>query len=473
MGAAGITSSASEMASHGNVGMELDLDKVPLRAEAMTPFEILISESQERMLLVVEKGKEDIVKQIMKKWGLRAEVMGHITDDQMMRIYQHGHMVAEVPAHLLADGAPQYVREGVPPKNLEQLRVLEIPSLALPEDFNAAFLSVLSAPNVASKSWIYQQFDHTVRTDTVIKPGMDAALVRIKGKKQAVAFTTDCNSVYCFLDPYEGAKDAVVEAARILRMVGAVTIGITDCLNFGNPEDPVVYWQMKRCVEGIRDACEALNIPVISGNVSLYNETENGPIYPTPVIGCAGLLEDVSLFCTNSFKDEGDIIVLLGEDKGEMGGSEYIQQQYGLVKGVPPKADLAMEGELQDCVRTLIKSNLIKSAHDVSDGGLAVCLAECAMGGQKGFVADIETEERSDVALFSESQSRCILSVEAEALHDVLGMASTFNVPAHVLGSVEGKSVVININGREIINVSLEECMRHYDQGLLWSMNGI
>jgi len=473
MGAAGITSSASEMAARGGVGMELDLDRVPLRAEGMAAHEILISESQERMLLVVEKGKEDHIKQIMEKWGLHASVMGHVTNDGVLRVKHQGAVVAQVPAKLLADGAPQYVREGKPSEDLEELQELDLTALQPPADLECTLLELLASPNVASKAWVFEQYDHMVRTDTVVRPGSDAAVVRIKGKHQALAFTTDCNATYCFLDPYEGAKAAVVEAARNLSMVGAEPIGITDCLNFGNPEDPAVYWQMQRCIEGIRDACQVLNIPVVSGNVSLYNETELGPIFPTPVIGCAGLIPDVSRVCTMGLKDDGDVVLVLGEDKGELGGSEYLQVQYGLVKGKPPVVDLEKEKALQELVRKLIWEGLLKSAHDISEGGLAVALAECALCGERGVEVDLTTSLRPDAALFSESQARAVVSLSPQNLEAVLKLAQDYEVPAAVLGNVGGESLLIRVNGEEVADVPLIQCAEHYWRGLEWAMKGI
>ncbi|MDK2814798.1 MAG: phosphoribosylformylglycinamidine synthase subunit PurL, partial [Thermoanaerobacter sp.] len=319
MGAAGLTSSSCEMASRGGVGMELDLDKVPLREEGMTPYEIMLSESQERMLVVVEKGKEEDVQKVFKKWGLNAATIGKITDDGMIRVIKDGKVVAEVPAKSLTEDAPQYIREEKVPKWQKEVNKLDINEIKPPEDMNKALKDVISSLNVASKEWIYSQYDYMVRTDTVITPGMDAAVVRIKGTKKAVALTTDCNGRYCYLDPYIGSQIAVAEAARNLCMVGAKPIGVTDCLNFGNPEKKEIYWQLKNSIFGIAKTCETLQIPVVSGNVSLYNENEEGAIYPTPVIGMAGLIEDVSKICTMDFKKERDVIIILGENKGEIG----------------------------------------------------------------------------------------------------------------------------------------------------------
>lgn len=414
MGAAGLTSSSCEMASRGGVGMELDLDKVPLREKGMTPYEIMLSESQERMLVVVEKGKEEDVQKVFKKWGLNAATIGKITDDGMIRVIKEGKIVAEVPAKSLAEDAPQYIREEEVPKWQEDVNKLNINEVKPPEDMNKALKDVISSLNIASKEWIYSQYDYMVRTDTAITPGMDAAVVRIKGTKKAIALTTDCNGRYCYLDPYIGSQIAVAEAARNLCMVGAKPIGVTDCLNFGNPEKKEIYWQLKNSIFGIAKACETLQIPVVSGNVSLYNENEEGAIYPTPVIGMAGLIEDVSKICTMDFKKERDVIIILGENKGEIGGSEYLKVCFGMVKGQPPQIDLEEEKRLQELVLKLIDKGLINSSHDISEGGFAAALVESAISGKKGAKISLQTSLREDIELFSESPPRALITVSPE-----------------------------------------------------------
>ncbi|ADH60386.1 phosphoribosylformylglycinamidine synthase II [Thermoanaerobacter mathranii subsp. mathranii str. A3] len=470
MGAAGLTSSSCEMASRGGVGMEIDLDKVPLREKEMTPYEIMLSESQERMLVVVEKGKEEDVQKVFKKWGLNAATIGKITDDGMIRVIKEGKIVAEVPAKSLTEGAPQYVREEEVPKWQEDVNKLDINEVKPPEDMNKALKDVISSLNIASKEWIYSQYDYMVRTDTVITPGMDAAVVRIKGTKKAVALTTDCNGRYCYLDPYIGSQVAVAEAARNLCMVGAKPIGVTDCLNFGNPEKKEIYWQLKNSIFGIAKACETLQIPVVSGNVSLYNENEGEAIYPTPVIGMAGLIEDVSKICTMDFKKESDVIIILGKNKGELGGSEYLKVCFGMVKGQPPRIDLEEEKRLQELVLKLIDEGLIKSSHDISEGGFAAALVESAIAGKKGAKISLQTSLREDVELFSESQSRALITASPEKVDEVLKIAYEYQVPAQKVGVVEGKDIVIDVNGKRIIDLPLEALEESWRGRIKWEM---
>jgi phosphoribosylformylglycinamidine synthase len=470
MGAAGLTSSSCEMASRGGVGMEIDLDKVPLREKGMTPYEIMLSESQERMLVVVEKGKEEDVQKVFKKWGLNAATIGKITDDGMIRVIKDGKVVAEVPAKSLTEDAPQYIREEKVPKWQEEVNKLDINEIKPPEDMNKALKDVISSLNIASKEWIYSQYDYMVRTDTVITPGMDAAVVRIKGTKKAVALTTDCNGRYCYLDPYIGSQIAVAEAARNLCMVGAKPIGVTDCLNFGNPEKKEIYWQLKNSIFGIAKACETLQIPVVSGNVSLYNENEEGAIYPTPVIGMAGLIEDVSKICTMDFKKERDVIIILGENKGEIGESEYLKVCFGMVKGQPPRIDLEEEKRLQELVLKLIDEGLIKSSHDISEGGFAAALVESAIAGKKGAKISLQTSLRADVELFSESQSRALITASPEKVDEVLKIAYEYQVPAQKVGVVEGKDIVIDVNGKRIIDLPLEALEESWRGRIKWEM---
>ena len=470
MGAAGLTSSSCEMASRGGVGMEIDLDKVPLREKEITPYEIMLSESQERMLVVVEKGKEEDVQKVFKKWGLNAATIGKITDDGMIRVIKEGKIVAEVPAKSLAEDAPQYIREEKVPKWQKEVNKLDINEIKPPEDMNKALKDVISSLNIASKEWIYSQYDYMVRTDTVITPGMDAAVVRIKGTKKAVALTTDCNGRYCYLDPYIGSQVAVAEAARNLCMVGAKPIGVTDCLNFGNPEKKEIYWQLKNSIFGIAKACETLQIPVVSGNVSLYNENEEGAIYPTPVIGMAGLIEDVSKICTMDFKKERDVIIILGENKGEIGESEYLKVCFGMVKGQPPRIDLEEEKRLQELVLKLIDEGLIKSSHDISEGGFAAALVESAIAGKKGAKISLQTSLRADIELFSESQSRALITASPEKVDEVLKIAYEYQVPAQKVGVVEGKDIVIDVNGKRIIDLPLEALEESWRGRIKWEM---
>jgi phosphoribosylformylglycinamidine synthase len=467
MGAAGLTSSSSEMAARGGVGMEIDLDNIPLAEDGMTPFEIMLSETQERMLMVIDKNRIEEVRNIFKKWGVDFSVIGKVTEDGMIRVFKKGEVVAEVPAKSLTE-APQYTREEKVPSWQEDLKNLEVEKLPMPKDFNEVLKKLMVSPNICSKEWIYEQFEknHAV----VIGPGMDAGIVRIEGSKRGIACTTDGNGRYCYLDPYIGSQIAVAEAARNLIMVGAVPIGVTDGLNFGNPEKEEIYWQLKNSIMGIAKACEELGLPVISGNVSLYNEADEGPIYPTPIIGMAGIVEDISKICTMDFKEEGDIVLVLGENKGEIGGSEYLKVNFGIVRGNPPQMDFEKEKKLHHFVIELINRGLIESSHDISEGGLAVALMECALFGGKGAKVSINTSLREDLELFSESQSRAVISLRPDKLEDVLKLAEKYGVPAQKIGIVEGNRMVIEINGKKVIDLSLEEIEKDWRGRIKWEL---
>ncbi|MDI3481736.1 MAG: phosphoribosylformylglycinamidine synthase subunit PurL [Tepidanaerobacteraceae bacterium] len=436
LGAAGLTSASCETAARAGSGIELDVCLVPRREENMTPYEVMISESQERMLVIVEKGHEEEVKKIFEKWDLNAVKIGTVTADGMLRVKENGTIVAEVPAKSLADGAPSIKRESRKPSYLENID-LDLSSIKIPADLNSVLLKLMSLPNIASKAWVYQQYDYSVRTDTVVSPGSDAAVLRIKGTKKGIALTTDGNGYYCFLDPYEGGKQVVAEAARNLVVSGAKPLAITDCLNFGNPEKPEVYYQFEKCVNGMAEAASFLNTPVISGNVSFYNETKDRAIYPTPVVGMVGLLEDVEKRCTMEFKKDGDIVVLLGENTEELGGSLYLKEIIGVPGGRPPRVNLDMEKKVQDCCLKAIELGFVHSAHDVSEGGLAAAIAESCIAGNIGFSGEIETEVRPDAVLFGEAQARIILSLPEENLSLLQQIARELGVKITVLGFVK------------------------------------
>ncbi|MGB9679088.1 MAG: phosphoribosylformylglycinamidine synthase subunit PurL [Thermoanaerobacteraceae bacterium] len=470
MGAAGLTSSSCEMASRGGVGMELDLDKVPLREEGMTPFEIMLSESQERMLVVVEKGREKEVEKVFEKWGLNAAIIGKVTDDGMLRLIKDNSIVAEVPAKSLTDDAPQYLRESEKPSWQDEINKLNIDEILQNKDLNELFVQVLSSLNIASKEWIYSQYDYMVRTDTIAGPGIDAAVIRIKGTNKAIALTTDCNSRYCYLDPYKGSQIAVAEAARNLAVIGAKPIGITDCLNFGNPEKKEIYWQFKNSIFGITDACETLGIPVISGNVSFYNESEGKAIYPTPVIGMAGLIEDVSKIVTSGFKDEQDAIILIGENKKDLGGSEYLNVCYGIQKGNPPDIDLELEKQLQNLLFELIEEKLVKSSHDISEGGFAAALAESAIIGGKGVEIYLNSDLRSDVELFSETQGRVIISADKNNIDKIMEISKRYNIKSKEIGYVSGNAIKIDINGENVIDLPVKFLDESWRGRIRWEM---
>ncbi len=460
MGAAGLTCTTVEMAAAGNVGMVVDISLVPKREPDMEAWEVMMSESQERMLLVVQKGREDEVKRIFDKWGLHCVVIGQITDDGIVRIYDGKQLVAEIPAKAIAE-APIKELPMQKPEYVEQVKRFDFSQLPEPDDYTDALLHLLSSPNIASKAWVYEQYDHMVQVNTVVPPGAaDAAVLRLKDwdEKLGIAVTADCNSLYCYLDPYLGAQLAVAEAARNLSCVGAEPAGVTDCLCFGNPDKPDRYWQFVESVKGIADACRELGIPVVSGNVSFYNESEVSVIHPSPLIGMVGVLEDVSKHATMAFKDEGDIIVLLGVCRDELGGSEYLRWRFGLEVGEPPRLDWRLEKAVQVVCREGIKRGIIKSAHDCSEGGLAVCLAECCIAGEIGGKVNLTAEMiqspitgRYSPILFGETASRIVVTVEAFKLPELSAIAEEQNCPMFVLGEAGGEELVIAFDGKELI----------------------
>ncbi|GIW39999.1 MAG: phosphoribosylformylglycinamidine synthase subunit PurL [Candidatus Binatia bacterium] len=463
MGAAGLTSSAAEMAARGGTGILLDLDRVPLRAEGMTPYEILLSESQERMLLVVRAGREDEAFRVFRKWDLDAARVGTVTDDGLFRALWKGREVARVPVELLVHGAPVYERPAAPPSPEEdELRLEDLP---LPGDYGQVLLRLLDSPNLGSKAWIYEQYDSIVGSNTVVRPGSDAAVLRIKGSRRGLAVSVDCNSRYCRLDPYLGAMIAVVESARNVVCAGATPLAVTDCLNFGNPEKPEVLWQFRESIRGLRDACKALGTPVVSGNVSFYNETRGRSIPPTPVVAMVGILADVRRHTTLSFKKEGDLVVLAGLTRQELGGSEYLALRYGKTTGNPPWIDLEVERRLQSFCLQAIEEGLVHSAHDLAEGGLAVALAECCLGGPGpglGAVVHPEGDIRPDALLFGESQSRLLLSLPRRSLPRLREIAQRAEVPLAVLGEVRGRRLVIG----EFLDLPLEELRRAWTRAL-------
>lgn len=446
LGAAGLTSSSCETAARAGTGIELDVALVPRREEGMTPYEVMLSESQERMLVIVERGREKEVQEIFRKWDLNAVNIGRVTDDGMLRVLDNGVKVAEVPALLLAEGAPVVKRPSQEPAYLKEANKLDPAELPVPSDFNDVLKELLVSPNICSREWVYSQYDHMVRTDTIVLPGSDAAVLRIKGTGKAIALTADCNGRYCYLDPFEGGKAAVAEAARNLVCSGAKPLAVTDCLNFGNPEKPGIYWQFEKCVDGMSEACRALNTPVISGNVSFYNETKGSAVYPTPVVGMVGLIENIDRVTTQGFKNTGDLIVLIGQNGDDIGGSEYLKVRFGLEKGIPPRVDLEMEKKVQETCLECISLGIINSAHDISEGGLAVALAESCISGKKGARVELEGEGlRDDILLFGETQSRVIVSLAKENLHMLEKIAGDRQAPVKVIGWVTDEDFVINV----------------------------
>ena len=453
MGAAGITSSASEMAGRAGNGIELEIAHVPIREEGMTPYEILLSESQERMLVVAEKGREDEVRRILEKWELEAAAIGRVTSDGRFRVLENGKVVADIPALPLTDGCPTYEREGIESEEVRELRAMDLSEHLIPDgDLTKSFLLLLGSPNVASKRWIYHQYDTTVRTATVVRPGGDSGVVRIRGTDRAVAATTDCNGRFVYLQPKRGAMIAVSEAARNLVCVGAVPRAITNNLNFGNPLKPHIYYQLREAVLGIAEACGIFETPVTGGNVSLYNETDGRAIYPTPVIGMVGVIEDVSKITPQAFRTAGDDIVFLGTNTAEIGGSEYLYVTAELVAGEPPAVDLAAERALQQAVLAMIRERLVRSAHDCSEGGLACALAECAMGDGEaplGMAVEIDDDLRPVAALFGEAQGRVVVSCDPSSTDAVLRIAAAHGVSAGKVGSVMAADAGFMLTARD------------------------
>ncbi len=429
------------------MGIEIDVAKVPQRETGMIPYEIMLSESQERMLVIIQKGKEHIAKKIFEKWDLHAEEIGFVTGDGIMRVKERGVTVAEIPAKRLADDAPVYTREEKEPAYYQKLRAFDPKTLGNPGDLNAALLKLLDSPTIASKQWVYEQYDHMVRTNTVVLPGSDASVVRIKDTNKYVAISLDCNSTYCYLDPYEGGKIAVAESARNVVCSGATPISITNCLNFGNPHNPEIFWQLKKSVEGIRDACEAFGTPVSGGNVSLYNQNPRGSVDPTPTIGMVGLLEGREPV-TSHFKKEGDVVILLGTNREELGGSEFLKTIFNVKSGKVPHLDLKEASKLIDLMIKLSEKNLLQSAHDCAEGGLAVALAESCIsfrGKEMGVVISLETGSLSKEAfLFGESQSRIVISVDPAHLAETEKIIKSLSYDYRVIGKVGGNELKIN-----------------------------
>jgi phosphoribosylformylglycinamidine synthase len=459
MGAAGLTSSSAEMASKAGYGVELNLDLVPQREENMTPYEMMLSESQERMLIVIQKGREQEVIDLFAKYGIEAVAIGRVTDDKMLRLFHKGRVVAEVPADALAEDAPVYHKKAGEPAYYREFQAMGHDPIQV-EDYQETLFRLLEQPTVASKQWVYEQFDSQVGLNTIVTPGSDAAVVRIPGKNKAIAITTDCNARYIYLDPETGGKIAVAEAARNVVCSGAEPLAITDGLNFGSPDKPEIFWQMEKSAEGISEACRALNSPVISGNVSLYNEKGGKAIFPTPIIGMVGLIPDLEHVTTQSFKAEGDLIYMIGETKPEFGGSELQKMIRGTISGKAPEIDLDMETKRQKQLLEAIRNGLVASAHDIAEGGAAVAIAECLFG-TDGLGAEITLSGDETAALFSETQSRFIVSVKKEHQKAF----ETLVEDAAIIGEVTGNGeLVIQNENRELLIKSdgkaLEEAWR-------------
>jgi phosphoribosylformylglycinamidine synthase II len=469
MGAAGLTCSTSEMGARGGSGIEIDVAHVPQRETGMTPYEIMLSESQERMLLVVKKGREAEVEEIFEKWDLHAVQIGEVMTDGVLRVKDRGTVVAEIPNTALVDQAPLYDRPTAKPAYLDEVSRFDISTLPPGPSVRDALFTLLASPTVASKRWVYRQYDHMVRTNTLVLAGMGAGVVRVKGTSRAIAMSTDGNGRYTYLDPRRGAMLALAEAARNVACAGGVPIGATNCLNFGNPERPEIMWQFVEAVEGLAGACRALDLPITGGNVSLYNETDGQAIYPTPIIGVVGLIEDASRVVSRTFKQPGDEIVLLGETFGELGGSEYLKTIHGVVQGQPPHLDLERERALITLLTRAAAAGWLQSAHDCSDGGLAVTLAECAFD-TNGIGLEVDVPLASHFSamesLFAESASRAVLSVTPEHLSAVFVLAADLRVPATKIGRTCRSRIAIAVAGRMEVECSVAEAEQIWTGGL-------
>ena len=464
LGAAGIVCSTSEMAVRGKSGMIINLDSVPLREPGMSPYEIMLSESQERMLVVIRKGFEEETKAIFEKWDLNCVKIGKVINSGNLDIFMNDKKVASLPAwHLvLGGGAPVYERETKEPAYLKKVQGRNLKKIPEPKDYNKVLLRILSSPNIADKSWVYRQYDYSVRSNTVVKPGGSAAVIRIKGTRKALAIKTDGNGRYTYLNPYKGGAIAVAESARNVVCSGARPIAITNCLNFGNPYDPEIYYQFKMAVQGIGDACRVFDTPVTGGNVSFYNESPKGAIFPTPVIGMVGLIEDLKNVTTPWFKNDGDFIILLGALKGELGGSEYLKVVHNIIAGDAPDIDLTFEKRIFNATLEAIQKGIVNSAIDISDGGLAVALAEaCISNPEKPLGASvyISRKLRNDELFFGESQSVILISINEKYLLDIERIASKNIIPSVTIGRVKdnGRLTINNI-----IDLPLTELQKAY-----------
>ena len=473
MGAAGLTCSTCEMGARGGVGIEIDLTHVPQRETGMSPYEVMLSESQERMLLIVKRGREAEVERIFDKWDLHAVPIGEVTDDGLLRVRDRGGLVAELPNKALADEAPLYDRPRIRPAYLDEVRALDLSALRPPQPPSRALVQLLGSPALASRRWVYRQYDHMVRTNTIVLPGAGAGVVRVKGTRRALAVSLDGNGRYGYLDPFAGAQLAVAEAARNVACAGALPLGATNNLNFGNPEKPEIMWQLAEAIRGIGEACRALDIPITGGNVSLYNETDGRAILPTPVLGVVGLIEDADRAIGARFTSAGSRILLLGRGHGELGGSQYLQTMHGLLRGVPPAADLDAERRLQRLLVDAAAAGLLRSAQDCSEGGLAVALAECCfdtdgIGADVDIPLDVEGGRplALEATLFGESAARVIVSADPAAADELVRRATAAGVPARAIGETGGVRVRVRVDGQAAIDVDLREAEHAWESGL-------
>ncbi len=469
LGGAGLTCALTETASRAGSGLEIELERIPLREPGMSAAEILISESQERMLFIVEPDKFTALEQVFKRWELDLAVLGQVATGEDVTVRHHGEVVAAVPAESVAGGAPAYMPQSREPAYFKELAGFTSPVLPLAE-CAPALLKLLGSLDLCSKKWVWQRYDHMVRTCTVQGPGDDSAVLRIRETGRALAVTVDGNSRYTYLDPYRGGMLAVCEAMRNLSCSGAVPLGITDCLNFGNPEKPEMFWQFEQAVAGMAEACRVLDAPVVGGNVSFYNEVEGEAIYPTPVVGAVGLLDHPEQRCGIAFNEPGETILLLGPPETSLGGSQLLKEYYQMVKGRPQEVNLQMEKKLQELVRLLIRKNLARAAHDLSEGGLAVALAECCLAGGCGAELDLVSSGRPDLTLFGEGPSRVLVTVKEKDRHRAVQLAEAAGVSCVELGLSGGKTLKIRSDGKNILDLELMAMKEAFEEVLPWVM---
>jgi phosphoribosylformylglycinamidine synthase II len=470
MGAAGLTCSTCETASRGGTGVQIDLALVPMREKGMTPYETLLSESQERMLIIVRRGEEEKVREIFEKWDLPYAHVGEVTNDGMMRVLDHGKVVVEIPADKLANDAPVYEREVQPIPASQEIQIDSLPNI----DVRASLLRLLAHPTIASKNWVYHQYDYTVRAGTVVPPGSDAAVFYVREADKFLAATSDCNGIYCKLDPREGARIAVAEAARNLVCSGAKPIAVTDNLNFGNPYKPENFWQLREAVEGLAEACRKFDTPVTGGNVSLYNQNPAGAIDPTPTVGMVGLIEKEEWITRQFFRDSGDAVYLIGPIGHEMGATHFLKEIHGRKEGRPPRLNFELELKLQTVLATAIRNGLIQSAHDCSEGGLGVALAESCISGEAQIGAHIRLSEsagRLDQILFNETQSRVIVSVASNNVEELEQLCEENDLDFNRLGEVGGAVLTIEA-GDDVVHWKIDELHNSWYNSIRCAMEG-
>jgi phosphoribosylformylglycinamidine synthase II len=470
MGAAGLSSSSLEMAGRAGTGIVMHLDRIPTREEGMTPYELMLSESQERMLIVAEAEKVEAIRKVFEKWDLNAVEVGEVTSDGRLKLYMNGKLAGDLPAAPLSDKAPVYDRPKRKPEYLEDIAKLDLTLIPLPGDYNKTLSALLGSPNLCYKRWVWNQYDSTIGSDTVLAPGHDAALLQVKGTKTGIAISSDCNSRYCYHNPRLGGAIAVAESARNVSCCGAKPTAFTNCLNFGNPEKPEIMWQFVEAIEGMAETARALGTPVVSGNVSFYNESGDDSIYPTPTVVMVGLMDDISKAVPMFFAKPGDKIILLGETFEELGATEYLSVIHKTEKGAPPELDINKEKSLQILLQKLSEEGLIESAHDISEGGLAVALCESLFNEDLGLGAEINLNSgiRFDALLFGETQSRVIISVDPHKTDKVLNLSKINGIPAFEIGEVTCRpSLSIKINGGNVIAADMKELHNHWAKAFL------